>query len=97
MFWDVLLTLHLNIFISVINQIDAQNICFKVRLFNACTCFEHMCSSSGGQNYIAQTLVSSHLVHETATYRCDDTRGCVMQFCPPDDGAHVLETCIGMK
>ena len=24
-------------------------------------------------------------VHETATYRCDDTRGCVMQFCPPDD------------
>jgi len=21
-----------------------------------------------------------HLVHETATYRCDDTRGCVMQF-----------------
>jgi len=24
-------------------------------------------------------------VHETATYRCDDTRGCVMQFWPPDD------------
>jgi len=23
--------------------------------------------------------------HETATYRCDDTRGCVMQFLPPDD------------
>ena len=23
-------------------------------------------------------------VHETATYRCDDTRGCVMQFWPPD-------------
>ena len=21
-----------------------------------------------------------HLVHETATYRCDDTGGCVMQF-----------------
>ena len=21
-----------------------------------------------------------HLVHETATHRCDDTRGCVMQF-----------------
>jgi len=27
----------------------------------------------------------SCLVHETATYRSDDTRGCVMQFWPPDD------------
>jgi len=27
----------------------------------------------------------SSLVHETATYRCDDTTGCVMQFWPPDD------------
>jgi len=25
------------------------------------------------------------MVHEKATYRCDDTRGCVMQFWPPDD------------
>ena len=24
-------------------------------------------------------------MHETATYRCDDTRGRVMQFWPPDD------------
>ena len=24
-------------------------------------------------------------VHEAATYRCDDTRGCVMQFWPLDD------------
>jgi len=24
-------------------------------------------------------------VHKTATYRCDDTRGCLMQFWPPDD------------
>jgi len=27
----------------------------------------------------------SQPVHETATYRCDDTRGCVMQFWPPED------------
>ena len=27
----------------------------------------------------------SQPVHETATYKCDDTRGCVMQFWPPDD------------
>ena len=31
------------------------------------------------------TPIGSRLVHETATYRCDDTRGCVMQFLPPDD------------
>jgi len=31
-------------FISVINQLDAQNVCFTVSLFQASTCFEHMCS-----------------------------------------------------
>jgi len=130
---DVLQTVHLIIFISVINQLDAQNFCFTIRLFHASTCFEHMCSSSGGQNCITQPLVSSHLclymfrahvliirrskLHYTAsciitpmplhvsrtcahhqevkialhslwyhhTYRCDDTRGCIMQFWPPDD------------
>ena len=60
--------------IPVINQLDAQNFCFTISLVHASTCFEHMCSSSGGC-----------LVHETATYRCDDTIGCVMQFWPPDD------------
>ena len=29
--------------------------------------------------------VLSQPVHETVTYRCDDTRGCVMQFWPPHD------------
>jgi len=29
--------------------------------------------------------VLSQPVHETATYRCDDIRGCVMQFRSPDD------------
>ena len=29
--------------------------------------------------------VLSQPVHETATYRCDDARGCVIQFWPPDD------------
>ena len=27
----------------------------------------------------------SQSVHGTATYMCDDTRGCIIQFCPPDD------------
>jgi len=59
--FDVLLTGHLSIFISVINQLNDQNFCFKISLFQASTCFEHMCSSSGVQNCIAQPLVSSHL------------------------------------
>ena len=64
-----------------------------------------MCSSSGGQNCIIQHLVSSHSVggrpvypvHRTATYRCNDTRCCIIQFWPPDDDHMVLETCKGMK
>ena len=43
-FFDVLLTVHLSIFISVITQLDAQNFCFTISLFHASTCFEHMCS-----------------------------------------------------
>ena len=49
-------------FISVINQLDAQNFCFTVSLFHASTCFEQMCSSSGGQKFITQPLESSHYV-----------------------------------
>jgi hypothetical protein len=44
-------------FISVINQLEAQNFCFTLSLFHATTCFEHTCSSSGGQNCITQPLV----------------------------------------
>ena len=40
-YFDVLLTVHLSIFISVINQLDAQNVCFTISLFHASTCFEH--------------------------------------------------------
>ena len=41
-----------------INQLDALN--FVMSLFHTSTCFEHMCSSSGGQNCTIQPLVSSH-------------------------------------
>ena len=36
-------------------------------------------------------------VHRTATYRCDDTRCCKIQFWPPDDEHTVLETCRGIQ
>jgi len=57
----VLLTVYLNIFISVIKQLDAQNVCFTKSSFHVSTCFENMCSASGGQNCITQPLVTLHL------------------------------------
>ena len=42
-------------------------------------------TGSGIITPIGGRLVLSQAVHETATYRCDDARGCVMQFLPPDD------------
>ena len=84
-----------------INQLDALN--FIISLFQACTCFEYMCSSSGGQNCTIQSLVSSHSVggrpvHGTATDR-------VMWWYQKLYNtillswrwAHVLETCRGLK
>ena len=46
-FFNVLLTVHLNIFRNI-NQLEALN--FIISLFQGSTCFEHICSSSGGQN-----------------------------------------------
>jgi len=65
--FDVLLTVRLSIFISVINQLDAQNFCFTISLFHASTCFEH------------HVLITkrSKLYLYSLTYRCDDTRGCI--------------------
>ena len=37
LYFDVLLTVHLSIFISVINQLDAQTFCFTISLFHAAT------------------------------------------------------------
>ena len=48
----------ISIYLSYINQLDALNF---TSLFHASTCFEHKCSSSGGQNCTIQSLVSSHL------------------------------------
>ena len=40
-FFDIFLTVHLSIFISVINQLDAH-FCFAISLFHASTCYEHI-------------------------------------------------------
>ena len=46
----------LHLFINI-NQLDALN--FIISLFQASTCFEHMCSSSGGQNCIIQSGITT--------------------------------------
>ena len=53
-----LLEVEKSLFINI-HQLDALN--FIITLFQASTCFEHMCSSSGGQNCIIQSLVLLHL------------------------------------
>ena len=55
----VVITLIINFLFININQLDALN--FIISLFQDSTCFEHMCSSAGGQKCIIQSLVSSHL------------------------------------
>ena len=65
-------------FISVINQLDAQNICFTISLFRASTCFD-TCA------HHQEFKIALHSLWYHHTYRWNDTRGCVMQFWPPDD------------
>ena len=43
-------------------------------------------STLGGHPYHAGLCdAKNFVVHGTATYRCDDTRDCIIQFCPPYD------------
>jgi hypothetical protein len=85
----------------VFNQLDAQNLFYNkfyfMHLHVSSTCAHHQEVKivlhsiwyhhtyrwpSGAQ---VEGRVLSQTVHRTATYRCDDTRCCVMQFWPPDD------------
>jgi len=54
--------------------------------------YHHTCRWPSG----AQVEVLFQPVHRTATYRCDDTVCCMIQFLPPDDEHIVLETCRGI-
>jgi len=71
--FDVLLTVHLSIFISVFNQLDAQNLShnkfYFMPLHVSSTCAHHQ-----------EVKIALHSLWYHQTYMCDDTRGCVMQF-----------------
>ena len=79
-----------------------HKICFTVSLFHASTCFEHqvLIVRRSKLYYTASgvtTPIGGRPVHGTATYMCEDARGCTIQFLPPDDEHMMLEACRGMK
>ena len=81
------------IFINI-NQPDALN--FIISLFQASTCFKHMCSLSGGQNcnliiLIILVILDYSLVSVWWYQRLYNT------ILPSWWWAHVLETCRGLK
>jgi len=58
--------------------------------------YHHTCrwpSRSQVERSLWCSWVFSQPVHWTSTCRCDDTRCCIIKFCPPDDEHIVLETC----
>jgi len=73
---DFIVSLNDNqvIFISVINQLDAQNFCFTIRLFHASTCFEHRCSKHveawNKRTVKKKICASSWLITEINVLRC---------------------------
>jgi len=79
-----------------------HKISFTVSLFHASTCFEYhvLIVRTSKLYYTASgiiTPIGGRPVHGTTTYICDDTRGCIIQFLPPDDEHMLLETCRDMK
>jgi len=92
---DILLTMHLSIFILVIIQLDAQNL-FNIKFISCLYVFRAPCAHRQEVKIVLYSLWyhytyrwPSHAqfklgfsepVHGTATYRCDNTRDCIIQF-----------------
>jgi len=54
----------------------------EVKITLHCVWYHHTYRWPSGAR-VERGPVFSQPVHETATYRCDDNRHCVMQFWPP--------------
>jgi len=72
-FFDVLLNLHLSVFILVINQLDAQNL-FYNKFISSLYMFRALCAHRQGVKIVLYSLWYHH------AYRCEDIRGCIVQF-----------------
>ena len=68
---DVLLTVHLSVFILVINQLDAQSL-FYSKLSSCLYVFRAPCAHRQEVKIVLYSFWYHH------TYRCDDTRGCII-------------------
>jgi len=64
--------------ISVFNQLDAQNL-FHNKLYFVPLHVSSICAHHHEVKIALYSLWYHHI------YKCDDTRGCVIQFSPPDD------------
>jgi len=80
--------MQLSIFILVINQLDAQNL-FYNKFISCLYMFRTPCDHRQEVKILLYSLWYHHTymwpsraqpVHGTATYRCDDTRDCIIQF-----------------
>jgi len=71
--FDVLLIVHLSIFILVINQLDAQNLFYNK--FISCL---YMFRASRAHHQEVKIVLYSLWYHHT--YRRGDTRGCIIHF-----------------
>ena len=109
---DVFLTVHLSIILVVTNLMHKilfyNKFIICLYMFRALCAhhqevktvlysiwYHHNCMWPSGAQ-VERRIFFSQPVHRTTTYRCDDTRCCIMQIWPPDDEHIVLETCSGI-
>jgi len=94
---------HLSIFILVINQLDAQNL-FYNNFISCLNMFQAQRAHHQTSKIVLYSLWYHHTyrwpsraetqpVHGTATYRCDDARGCIIQFLASWWWAHCARMC----
>ena len=89
--FDVLLTVHLSIFISVINQLYAQNFCFTISFISCLYMFRAPCA------HHQEVKIALHSLWYHHTYRCNKlvnywdkclkmypNESCEVFFCPLD-------------
>ena len=70
-----------DLFINI-NQLDALN--FTISLFQVCTCFEYMCSSSGGQKlyYTVSGIITRRLFQASTCFEhmCSSSGGQILYY-----------------
>ena len=69
----VLLTVHLSVFVLVVNQLDAKNL-FYNEFISCLYMFRGPCAHRQEVKLLLYSLWYYH------TYMCDNTRGCIIQF-----------------